>query len=95
MKKSNLNKAVEGLKDKGILTDDQFTEEMRAAFKNILHLEHETDTIQKAVDKMFLGWVSSPLEIEPEERLDMVIYFEAIKNHFKLIAQLKKKMMMG
>lgn len=51
--------------------------------------EHDILNLQKALKKMLLGWISSPLEIDPEERLDMVIYYEAIQNHFDLIEKIK------
>ncbi len=51
---------------------------------------HDLATVKESLHKLFVGWVSTPLELSPEERLDMVVHYEFLQEHLSDIEKLKE-----
>lgn len=51
----------------------------------------DVDMYRQMLLKLLLGWITTPLELEPEERLSMVIMYEDLQNHLLEVRKLQHK----
>lgn len=50
---------------------------------------HNIEMLKEALHSLFKGYVSTPLELSPEDRLDMVVNYEFLENHLKQLEALQ------
>lgn len=53
--------------------------------------DHHVKNYRQLLQKLLLGWMTTPLEIAPEERLDVAIYYEDLQKSLTKIEQLQCK----
>lgn len=68
-------------------------QEAKQIIENIIHHPNGVSALKLALAKMLMGWITTPLELEPNERLDMAIYYQDIQEHFLQLEALEVKVM--
>ncbi len=87
---TNSEKTV-STQDDSIIKDENLKEALLII--EDLMFTHEVTTVKEALATMLLGWVSTPLPLDPEERLNMVIYYEFLQEHLSIVHGLKQKVL--